>query len=143
MTTGSQFVEDALDMIGVHASETAIEPEEMQLSIRIFNRMMNQIDESGTELGFVSLSSQADEVRLRAGAEEAILVNLAGRLTVPFKKPITPELAAQIRSANQALLRMTVKFGRVKVAGTLPRGSGNDDSLFDEKFFPDQDKANF
>ena len=143
MATGSEFVQDALDMIGVHASETAIEPYEMQLSIRILNDFMSEIDESGLKFGFTPLQSESDKVRLRRGAVKAIKMNLAGLLSIPFKKPITIELASAIKSSNRSLLRMQVKLGRVKVASTLPRGSGNNNGLFDEKFFPQKDKANF
>ena len=143
MPTANEFIEDALNMIGVHASETAIEPYEMQIAIRTLNDFMSEIDESGIAFGFVPLQSETDEVRMRRGAVKAVKANLAGLLTVPFKKSITPGLAAVIKSSNASLLRMTVKFGRVKVAGTLPRGSGNKGQLLDEKFFPDQDKANF
>ena len=143
MATGSDFVIDALDMIGVHASETAIEPEEMQLSIRMLNDYMSEIDEAGTEFGFVPLQSEANEVRLRRGAVHAIKVNLAGLLSIPFKKPISIELAAAIKSANKSLLRMTVTFGSVKVSSTLPRGSGNRRTTYEGRFFPKQDKANF
>ena len=143
MATGQDFVEDALDMIGVHASESPIEAADMQLAIRMLNDFMSQVDESGTELGFTPLQSESEEVRMRRGAVMFVKLNLAGLLAIPFKKSVSIELASAIKSANQALLRMTVKFGRVKVAGSLPRGSGNNNTLYDKKFFADQDKANF
>ena len=143
MATGTDFVTSALDYLGVHAAETAIEAADMQLGISMLNDYMSEIDEAGTAFGFTPLDSEADEVRMRRGAQHAIKMNLAGLLSVPFKMPISPELAVAIKSANKALLRMTVKIGRVKVSGTLPTGSGNSDNLYDEKFFPDQDKANF
>jgi hypothetical protein len=143
MATGSDFVTDALDLIGYHAAETEIEPADMQLGINILNDYMAEIDESGAAFGFTPLASEADEIRLRRGAHRAIKANLAGLLAVPFKRPISVELAASIKSANQALGRMTVKIGRVKVSGSLPVGSGNRDNLFNERFFPDKNEANF
>lgn len=145
MSTGQDFVQDALDLIGVHASEAVIEPTDMQLSIRIFNDYMAELDEAGTAFGFTPLSSEADKVRLRRGAVHAIKVNLAGLLAVPFKKPITPELAASIKSANQALLRMTVTLGSVKVLSTIPKGSGNRRASYKytSNYYPEQDKGNF
>ena len=143
MTTANEFIEDALDMIGVHASESAIEAPDMQLALRTLNDFMAEIDESGVAFGFTPLQSETDEVRMRRGAVKAVKANLAGLLSVPFKKPISAELAAVIKSSNDSLLRMTVKVGKVKVAGTLPKGSGNRDAVFDEKFFPDPEKANF
>jgi len=143
MATASDFVTDALDMIGVHAAETAIESEEMQLAIRTLNDFMAEIDESGIAFGFTPVQSSADTIRMRRGAVHAIKVNLAGLLAVPFKKSITPELAAVISAANSALLRMSVHVGSVKVASTTPKGSGNRDNIHNEKFFPQQDKANF
>ncbi len=145
MATAQDFITDALDMIGVHAAETAIEPEEIKIGLTMFNDYMAEIDEAGTDFGFVPLQNASDEVRLRRGAYRAIKANLAGILSVPFQKPISIELAATIKSANTALGRMTVRLGRVKVASTLPKGSGNAHarSRYDDIFFPEQEKRNF
>lgn len=143
MATGQDIVEAALDEIGVHAAETAIQPADMQLGIRTLNDMLTEWDESGTPLGFTPLGDETDTVRIMRGAKRAVIVNLAGLLSIPFEKEISPVLAASIQSSNQALLRMTVKIGSVKVSGNLPRGSGNRDRLYDDRFFPEQDKANF
>lgn len=143
MATGQDFVEAALGEIGIHAAETAIEAADMQLGINTLNDMLSEWDESGTPLGFTPLSDENDTVRIPRGVKRAVIVNLAGLLSVPFQKPISQVLAASIKSSNQALLRMTVKIGSVKVSSNLPRGSGNRDRLYDDRFYPEQDKANF
>ncbi len=143
MTTGQDIIEDALAEIGVFASETAIESADMQLGLRKLNDMLSEWDLGGTELGFTPLQSEADEVRIPRGLVSTVKYNLAGRLSVPFRKPISIELAAEIKAASAALLRHTVKIGTVKVASTLPRGSGNRDTIYNDRFFPEQDKANF
>ena len=143
MATGQDIIEDALAEIGVFAAETMIEPADMQLGLRKLNDMLAEWDLSGTDIGFTPLQSEAEEVRLQRDLVSAVKYNLAGRLAVPFRKPISVELAAEIKAASKALLRATVKVGKVKVASTLPTGSGNRDNLYDDKFFPEQDKANF
>ena len=146
MATGSDIVTDALAEIGVFAEETPIEAADMQLGIRYLNDMLAEWDESGIPLGFTPLQSEAEEVRIPRGAVKAVKVNLAGLLSVPFRKQITPGLAASIKTASDALLRMTVKIGAVKLPSTLPKGSGNKNSntsYFNDRFFDEQDLENF
>ena len=143
MATGQDIVTSALSELGIHAAETAIEAADMQLGINTLNDMLSEWDESGTPLGFTPLGDETDVVRIPRGFNRAVIVNLAGLLSIPFEMAISSTLAASIRSSNEALLRMTVKIGSVKLSSNLPRGSGNRDDFDDDKFFTEQDKANF
>jgi hypothetical protein len=143
MATGTEFVTDALGKLGIRAAETPIEAADMLLGINTYNDIMSAWDESGTKLGFVPLADESDTVRLRRGAHWAVKANLAGVLSVPFQKPISPELAAEIKAANQTLLRMTVRLGDVAQPATLPRGTGNDRDQYNDRFFPEKNKSNW
>lgn len=143
MATGTDFVTAALEKLGIRAAETPIEAADMALGIDVLNDMMSEWDESGTKLGFTPLADESEEVRIRRGAHSAIKSNLAGRLAIPFKMAISPELGAEIKAGNQALLRMTVKIGDVKYPSTLPRGTGNDRDQYNDRYFPENNKANF
>lgn len=143
MATGTDFVTAALEKLGIRAAETPIEAADMKLGIEVLNDMMSEWDESGTALGFTPLADESEEIRLRRGAHSAVKSNLAGRLAIPFKMPISAELAAEIRASNQALLRMTVKLGSVKMPSTLPRGTGNERDQYTDRFFAEEETANF
>jgi len=143
MATGQDIVEDALAEIGVFAAETAIEPEDMQLGIRKLNDMLTEWDIGGKRLGFTPITSEADEVRIDRGLVSAVKYNLAGRLSVPFRKPITAGLAAEIQASSKTLLRFKVRIGKAKVSSTMPKGSGNSNSRFESEYFDEKDQANF
>jgi len=146
MTTGTEIITDAFAEAGVLAEDTDLGPSEMKRGLRAMNDYLTELDESGTNIGYVPITQESDEVRIRRGMVAGLKVNLGARLCSIYKKPITPELAAKIKASNAAWGRMTVKLGRVKVQSTLPRGSGNtinDNGFIRDRFFPEQDEENF
>ena len=101
MATGSDIVTDALAEIGVFASETAIEADDMQLGIRKLNDMLISWNDSGTNLGFIPILNEADTVRVPRGANRAVIVNLAVLLAAPFGKQISQTLLTNVEAANK------------------------------------------
>ena len=143
MSTGLDFITDALEELGWKAAERPIESEDGKVALKKFNGMMTAWEGSGILLGFTPIFDLADTVRIPKWAEDAVKVNLAGKLAAPFKMPITTELAASIRGANELLARTLVKSIDVAYPDTLPMGSGNQCYDEDEIFAPSNSEANF
>lgn len=144
MTTALEIIIDASEEIGYKAAEVPMEAADIQLGLRKLNDMLAEWNGSGIKLGASPVELPADTVRIPRGAVAAVKLNLAGRLAVPFKQPITPELAAAIRASTQSLLRMLVKPIDVQFPSTMPSGSGNSCDAFDDDTFLGEDqKVNF
>lgn len=142
MTTAADIITDALGEIGYQAAETPVEPADMQLGLRKLNDMLAEFTESGIIAGS-PVEKPADTVRIQRGVVNGIMMNLAGRLAAPFRKPITAELAASIKAANQNMLRIIVKPIDVDYPDTLPTGSGNECDSEDDRFFAQNQSENF
>ena len=144
MATPTDFTKSALEDIGYLAAETPLQSSDADKAFDIFNDMMSEWGVDGILPGAAPVESLTDTVRVPRYAHGAIKANLAGRCAAPFRRPITPELAASIKASSESLLRLTVKIGRVRLPGTLPKGSGNQCyDIDDDRFFPDGNEANF
>lgn len=142
MATYNDIVKGALEDLGFLGAEEPLDASDAQKAFDILNDMLEEWAIS-TLPGAQAGANLADNVRAPRHSHSAIKANLAGRCAAPFRKPITPELAAVIRSTSKSLLRITAKIGDVKFPGTLPKGSGNHCESDDDRFFPDQDRNNF
>jgi len=144
MTTALDIVRDAAEEIGYKGAETALEDADAQLGLRKLNDMLAEWDGSGIKLGASPVASLSDTVRVPRWALLSVKLNLAGRLTAPFSKPMTADLAASIKASTDSMLRALVKPINVSFPGTLPTGSGNECSDFDDdRFFPQNETTNF
>jgi len=145
MTTATEIIKDALEDIGYLAAETPLEASDEKKAFNVLNDMLSEWGISGILPGAAPVENTTDELRVPRETEGAIKKNLAGLCAAPFRRPISPELGASIKASNEALLRMTVKLGRVKLPNTLPKGSGNrcNGDVYDNTFFGDNGEANF
>ncbi len=141
--TANDVITDALGEIGYLAAETPIEPADATLAFNILNDMLAEWDESRLLPGVGPVVNLATEIRASRGKHAAIRMNLAGRLSGPFRRPLTQELVASIRTSTEALLRVTVKIGKAKLPDTLPKGSGNECWDEDTRFFEQNNETNF
>lgn len=143
MATTREYVYRALAKLGVKSAETTIEASELNDGIETFNDMMTELEGSGILLGFVAVNSGDDEVRVPREAKGAIIANLAVRLASDYSRPVTAELAAEVKASTNNLLRSIVKLDNVAYPSTLPMGSGNRCYEDDETFFTEESKVNF
>lgn len=143
MATAREYVYRALAKLGVKSAETTIEASELNDGIETLNDMMTELEGSGILLGYVAVNSGDDEVRIPREAQGAIKANLAVRLASDYSRPVTAELAAEVKASTNNLLRSTVKLDNVAYPSTLPMGSGNRCYEDDENFFTEESKVNF
>ena len=146
MASATKIITRALTRLGIRASETAIEPDELQDGLDMLNDMLSNWEESGYNLGFSPVSNITDEVRIPRGANAAVIDSLAIMLAPEYSRLVSPTLVASAKLSFQNMLIANVFIGEVDYPSTLPRGSGNDcgyDGWIDSTFFPEKDKRNF
>ena len=134
------LVRDSLQEIGQQAAEQPVQPDELATGIRYFNRLMRGYAWLG--LGFTTLVSGSDEVTIPAFAEDWAVCLLAKRLSTQF--PSLPDsdkvtLDANLKEAwNNMMLQVDVSLEQ-SYSYTLPVGSGNENRLFIDRFYPEDD----
>lgn len=144
MASGADIVNGALRKLGVKPADDTITGQEMLDGIEVLNDMLIEWENSGIRLGFAPIADSADIIRVPRGTEEAIKGNLAGRLAPEYGKQVTPTLAAGISLATDSMLRIISKPLDVKFPDSLPLGSGNQCTDFeDQRFFPENEAENF
>jgi hypothetical protein len=145
MATGSDIITRALTRLGIRASETALEADEIQDGLSLLNDMGSEWERL-YHLGFSPLSAITDEVRIPRHANGAFIDNLAIKMGPEYSRPISPALAASARDSLNNMLAANIDLSNVAYPSILPLGSGNrwcDSDDLDSDFFPEQSKRQF
>lgn len=137
--SAAQIITDALQELLVQASEQPIQADEMQSGIRALNRMMTEWDANGYALGFTIITNPSDLVTIPAGANSAVVYNLAVKLAGQFDAQLTPSLVAAATEGMRVIAKIAVKVPPSYLPDTLPIGSGNEDYLYEERFYIEPD----
>lgn len=145
MATGTEFVTDALTRLGIRASETSLQPDEIQDGLRLLNDMMAGLEPT-LQIGFSPIANASDEVRIPRFADGAIKDRLAIRMAPEYSRPVSNALISSAKGSWKDMLIAITFIGDVDYPSTLPQGSGNEchfgDDL-DSRFFPEKNKRNF
>lgn len=145
MATASHFIIRALTRLGIRASETSLQADEIQDGLSLLNDMLSGL-ESRLQLGFSPIDGITDEVRIPREANAAIIDQLAIRMAPEYSRIVSVELASAAKNSWDDMLVSITFIGDVDMPATLPRGSGNQcgyDGWIDSTFFPQKDKGNF
>ena len=144
MATANDIVTRALTRLGIRASETALQADEIQDGIDLLNDMLSGWEEAGYNLGFSPIQGVSDEVRIPRGANAAVIDSLAIAMAPEYSRPISAALAASAKLSMSNMLSANVFIGDVDMPDTLPLGSGNQcDDGDDRRFFSQKPKENF
>jgi hypothetical protein len=143
MTTVLQIVNGAAVKIGLKTAEIDLEAFEFQQILDEMNDMLSIWADKGLTPGFVEVSNSTDTVNIDRNAVSAVKNALAISIAPSFDKIITPALAKIAADTLQALQSSTVFLKRIKYPDTLPMGSGNVCTDYDERFFPANLEKNF
>jgi len=130
METASEIITDALQELIVQASETSINAEDAQVSIRYLNRMMARLAARGINLGFTKVSNLGDDITVPDGALSGIVTNLAIELANQYSVIVSPGLAARASAGIDAMLDIAFVIIPTQMPDTAPRGSGNTGGQF-------------
>ena len=142
--TGNKIIVRSLTRLGIRASETSLQADEVQDGLDLLNDMLSEWERL-YHLGFSPIENITDEVRVPRNANGAIIDHLAIRMAPEYSRPISSALATSARLSLNNLLNANVFIGDVDYPSTLPKGSGNECPDLDDhtRFFPEKDKGNF
>lgn len=127
--TAGKIVSDALMILGIRLSESAIEPPESVDGLFTLNDMMAEWSIDGIDVGYEALDETTDTLSVIPGAIAAIKPNLAVYLAPEYSRVVSAALSARARSSKRAL-RSSIQLTRTQYPDTLPIGSGNEDNNF-------------
>lgn len=138
--TKRDFILQAFDEAGLASYVFDLTPEQMQSALRKLNNMLATWNAKGIRLGFpLSSSPDGDDLDDSASvpdrANEAIVMNLAIRISPSFGKVAAVETKIAARQAYDAMLVHYAQPLEMAYSGTLPVGSGNKPMSIDRPFF--------
>lgn len=142
MATANDIITRALTRLGVRASETSLQADEIQDGLDLLNDMLSNWEQVYS-LGFSPVQGITDEVRIPRFANSAVIDSLAIMMAPEYSRPVSPALVAAAEMAMKNMLTSIVNIGDVDMPSTLPLGSGNQCDDYDLRFFQDKDKVNF
>ena len=135
METANDIISEALQELIVQAQEQSIQAPDFQAGLRHLNRMMAALEAKGIELGYTKVALANDNITIPDGAVEGVIYNLAVKLSTSYDITITQSLFTNAKEGMDVLRVLGVNIKPTLFPDTLPRGSGNDDRVFDEVFF--------
>lgn len=137
--TKKQFVEQALEEIGLASYVFDLQPEQEQSVLRRLDSMMAILNIQGVRIGYPLPSAQSSsdinqDTSVPDWANEGIYQNLAIKIAPMFGKSVSPELKV---SAKNALSMMICKAGQPvqeRQLSSTPLGAGNKPWRFNRQF---------
>ncbi len=145
MATANHFIIRALTRLGIRASETSLQADEIQDGLYVLNDMLSAM-EPGLRLGFSPVEGITDEVRIPREANGAMIDQLAIKLAPEFGRSVSIDLLRSAKDSWRNMLISMIFIGDVDYPSTLPKGSGNNcdyDNFINDTFFPEKDTKNF
>ena len=143
MATALQIVSAAAEKLGVKTAEIPLEADDFRVFLEELNDMLMEWSDTGITPTFLELTDRGDTVEIDRDAVGAVKANLAVRLASTFGRVVTPALAASAMDTKNRLLASAINIGEVAYPDSLPTGSGNTCSQYDERFFPANKTENF
>jgi len=139
--TKRQFIEQALEEIGLADYVFDLSPEQLQSALRRMDSMVAAWNAIGIRLGYPIPSSPENsnidaETGVPDSANEAIILNLALRLSPSYGKAISLQTSAAARLAYNTLMSRAAMPPEMQFPQTLPVGAGLGSYNIDFPFFP-------
>ena len=128
--TKRQFVNQALEEIGLASYVFDVTPEQLQAALRRLDAMMASWNALGIRLGYPLPSSPQDsdldeQTNVPDSANEAIYTNLSIKLAPSYGKQVMNETKTTARSSYKTLLSIAAMPNQQQLPGTMPSGAGN------------------
>jgi hypothetical protein len=143
MATALQIVSAAAEKLGVKTAEIPLEADDFRVFLGELNDMLMEWSDLGITPRFLELTDRNDTVEIDRDAVGAVKANLAMRLAPTFGRVVSPALVASARDTKDRLLASVVTIGEVAYPDSLPMGSGNNCSQYDERLYPANKSENF
>lgn len=128
--TKRQFVEQALEEIGVAPFTYQLSDEQLASALRRLDTMMAEWNAKGIRVGYPLPSSPGDssldeQTGVPDSSFEAIIANLALRIAPSYGKTPMPQTSVAAKSAFNTLLSLAAAPLEKALPGTMPLGAGN------------------
>lgn len=124
MSTNSQIIADALELIGVLSEGETPSADHGSHALRKLNQMMASWEADGTVLGYFQQSSTSDTCPIPDWAELGVYGKLALELAPFYGKPITGEIARVADAGYSLILRRLMSLA-MKGADMTHLGAGS------------------
>jgi len=135
MAKAGDIGKSILQQILVQEADAPFEPDEIQDTLKEMNRFMATQAAKGLAFGYTNVTSVDDDITIPDGALDGFIFGTAIRLAAQFGKIVEQSLRDNARDGLDAMRHIAVKKGRTLFPGTLPRGSGNEDTDSDDHFY--------
>lgn len=129
MTTVTEVVSGALQLLEVRTAESAIEAPEAEDGLVSLNDMMNEWNVDGINVGYETLDSIDAQLNVKLGAIGAIKANLAVYIAPEYGRIVSDTLDKRAKRGKRSL-RASIPLNSSQYPDTLPVGSGNEDNNF-------------
>lgn len=129
MTTVTEAVSGALQLLEVRTAESSITAAEAEDGLVSLNDMMNEWNVDGINVGYETLEDIEDELHVKLGSIGAIKANLAVYIAAEYGRIVSDTLDRRA-SRSKKSLRASIKLNPSEFPDTLPIGSGNEDNNF-------------
>ena len=139
--TVAEIMQDVLQNIVVHASESEIEPVEANDFIRVLNRFINRLEGLGVHLGWTKVTNTGHYLTVPDSVLDGIVSNMSVKM---YPQYVADATVVPILLVNEAKAGMTtILTAGLKLTGsaypqTLPFGSGqeNSENFVSDHFYP-------
>lgn len=135
MATALYVAERALRLILVQASDAPLEADEYQDFYDAMNDFMAGLEADGVKLGYTPVTGPASMVTIPSGALRGLIACMAVEVAPDYEASVTPALARQASRGMRTLLRIGRKTVQVSYPPTLPMGSGNYETTYNDQAF--------
>ena len=146
MTTVTEIVTGALQLLEVRTAESAITSAEVEDGLAALNDMMNEWNVDGINVGYETLDDGDDELFVTLGSIGAIKSNLAIYIAPEYGRVVSDTLFDRAKRSKRSV-RGSIPLNASSYPDTLPIGSGNEDNNFtpdgdspgglrDSRFYP-------
>lgn len=127
--TKRQFIEQAFDEIGLSPFTFQLDDTQMASALRRLDAMLADWNGRGIRLGYPLASSPGDssldeQTNVPDFANEAIIVNLATRMSSSYGKQVTPQTMMTAKNAYNGLLSRVAAAPEMALP-SMPAGAGN------------------
>ena len=128
--TKRQFVEQALDEVGLSPFTYAQDDEQLTAALRRLDTMMADWNARGIRLGYPLPSSPTgssldEQTSVPDMANEAVVSNLAIKISAAYGKQLMPQTMMAAKNAMNTLFARFAAAPEMALPGTMPAGAGN------------------
>lgn len=128
--TKRQFIDAAIEEIGIAAYDFDISPEQYQSALRRLDALLASWNAKGIRLGYPIPSSPENsvldsETTVPDSANEAIITNLAIKLAPGYGKVVSAETRYTAKDTLSTLMALAAMPVQQQLPGNMPSGAGN------------------